>query len=49
MSVSMLLLITVLYGFTALSLVWEGKLGMGAMFLCYALANIALIAAIRGY
>jgi hypothetical protein len=48
MSTPLLLVITGLYVFTALSLSMDRQLGLALMFLCYALANVGLILATKG-
>jgi hypothetical protein len=49
MSTPLLVIITLLYVGVSASLLWDGQRGLAGMFFCYALANIALIAASKGY
>lgn len=48
MSTTLILIISALYGMTAISMYMQGQIGLALMFLFYALANFGVILASRG-
>jgi hypothetical protein len=48
MSTWLIIVVTIIYGATALSLLLENKMGHSIMFASYAAANVGIILAMRG-
>jgi hypothetical protein len=49
MGPSLVTIITLLYIGTAIAELGDGRIGLGLTFLCYALANVGLILAMKGF